>query len=107
MSSLDLFRMITQGDEATDRFLRVLLELAVAHCLASEAGAAGGPAGSRPGALSFLAVCVSLADLRLASTASAQGWRGLDPYTVFLPNSVIAALLQVHMADVGHLATCH
>lgn len=25
-----------QGDEGTDRFLRVLLELAVAHCLASE-----------------------------------------------------------------------
>lgn len=28
--------MNEQGDEGTDRFLRVLLELAVAHCLASE-----------------------------------------------------------------------
>lgn len=46
-----------QGDEATDRFLRMLLELAVAHCLASEAGVAGAPAaGGRPCALSFLAV---------------------------------------------------
>jgi len=38
----------------------VLLELAVAHCLASEAGSAGAPPGAasagRPGALSFLAV---------------------------------------------------
>jgi hypothetical protein len=35
----------------------MLLELAVAHCLASEAGVAGGPAtGGRPCALSFLAV---------------------------------------------------
>ena len=35
----------------------MLLELAVAHCLASEAGVAGAPAaGGRPCALSFLAV---------------------------------------------------
>ena len=34
---------VTQGDEATDRFLRILLQLAVAHCLASEVSASAPP----------------------------------------------------------------
>ena len=41
-----------QGDETTDRVLRLLAEIAVAHCLASELPL-GGP---RPGALNFIAV---------------------------------------------------
>ena len=41
-----------QGDDLTDRFFRVLTELAVRHCLANEMV----PPGSlRPGALSFVA----------------------------------------------------
>lgn len=41
-----------QGDDLTDRFFRVLAELAVRHCLANEATA---PGSGRPGALSFVA----------------------------------------------------
>ncbi len=44
--------MRLQGDETTDRVLRLLAEIAVAHCLGSELPL-GGP---RPGALNFIAV---------------------------------------------------
>ncbi|KAK9843414.1 hypothetical protein WJX81_000935 [Elliptochloris bilobata] len=43
---------LLKGDETTDRVLRLLAEIAVAHCLASELPL-GGP---RPGALNFIAV---------------------------------------------------
>jgi len=44
---------LLKGDELTDRFLRILMELAVAHCLRSEGAA---PGMNRPGAMSFVAV---------------------------------------------------
>ena len=41
-----------QGDELTDRFLRILTELAVTHCLSGESGAVT----MRPGLLYFVAI---------------------------------------------------
>jgi CCR4-NOT transcription complex subunit 1 len=41
-----------QGDDLTDRFLRLLTELAVTHCSGSEAT----PGMGRPGSLSFVAI---------------------------------------------------
>ncbi|KIY96495.1 CCR4-NOT transcription complex subunit 1 [Monoraphidium neglectum] len=43
-------------DDATDRMLRVLVELAVAHCLASETPGVRPDGGPAPGPLSFLAL---------------------------------------------------
>lgn len=47
-----------QGDEMTERFLRIMIQLAVQHCLRSEAAAAANlpPGAPRPAALSFIAV---------------------------------------------------
>lgn len=42
------------GEEASERFLRVMTQLAVAHCLRSEIAAP--PGAPRPGALSFIAI---------------------------------------------------
>ena len=41
-----------QGDELTDRFLRILTELAVTHCLSGESGVVT----MRPGLLYFVAI---------------------------------------------------
>jgi CCR4-NOT transcription complex subunit 1 len=43
---------LLKGDDLTDRFFRVLTELAVRHCLANEMVV---PGSLRPGALSFVA----------------------------------------------------
>jgi CCR4-NOT transcription complex subunit 1 len=47
-----------KGDEMTERFLRIMIQLAVQHCLRSEAAAAASmpPGAPRPAPLSFIAV---------------------------------------------------
>lgn len=47
-----------QGDDMTERFLRIMIQLAVQHCLRSEAAAAAAmpPGAPRPAPLSFIAV---------------------------------------------------
>ena len=51
-------RLPPQGDDMTERFLRIMIQLAVQHCLRSEAAAAASlpPGAPRPAALSFIAV---------------------------------------------------
>ncbi|KAL4458253.1 hypothetical protein ABPG75_013118 [Micractinium tetrahymenae] len=47
-----------KGDDMTERFLRIMIQLAVQHCLRSEAAAAANlpPGAPRPTALSFIAI---------------------------------------------------
>jgi len=76
---------LLKGDEHTDRFLRILTELAVSHCVASETPVGMG----RPGNLSFVAVD---ALVRLLTCLS-QG-HGLGQTLLAKALVVITAVLQ-------------
>lgn len=80
-----------KGDDMTERFLRIMIQLAVQHCLRSEAAAAANlpPGAPRPTALSFIAVDAAV---RLFVCLITQHGGGPSLFTKVL--GILATVLQ-------------